>query len=79
MVRRVGRKPPRLPENERDNTYVFILFHPDCNRRPRHLTGSAVPAKYKQQAGARGLSPFFEPYGEYRRWGIAPRPENYCF
>jgi len=59
-----------------DVANVFsILFHPDYYRRPRPLTGSAVP----DESGARGLPTFGRsPLGGYRRWGIAPRPENYC-
>jgi len=46
-----------------------VLFHPDFNRRLRHLTWSAWPF---QMEGARGLATGVA----YRRWGLSPRPEN---
>src|SRR5690606_985260 len=48
-----------------------VLFHPDCNRRPRHRTWSADPST----EGARGLAAI----AAYRRWGISPRPENRAY
>ncbi|CAA9436440.1 MAG: hypothetical protein AVDCRST_MAG51-2960, partial [uncultured Ramlibacter sp.] len=49
-----------------------IFFHPDCDRRPQHWTGSADPAVQRRTAGARGLTTFVA----YRRWGFPPRPED---
>ena len=56
---------------------IPFSLHPDYDRRPRDHTGSADLAKSSAEA--------FEPAKRsramriarnYRRWGIAPRPEN---
>jgi hypothetical protein len=52
---------------------VRDLFHPDYDRRLWHLTRSADPTPAKAGVGARGL---LGSSHRYRRWGIAPRPEN---
>jgi hypothetical protein len=53
------------------------LFHPDCDRRLWHLTRSADPGRPCGRPGARGLLHRAEKaLRRYRRWGIAPRPEN---
>ncbi|BCG81773.1 hypothetical protein MesoLj113b_53150 [Mesorhizobium sp. 113-3-3] len=50
------------------SVFRFVLFYPDCNRRPRNHTGSADLSNWKALAGL-GRDP-------YRRWGFSPRPEN---
>lgn len=48
-----------------------ILFHPDCDRRPRILTGSApFPMERRPRASSLGE--------HHRRWGFPPRPESLC-
>jgi len=42
---------------------VFVLFHPD------YTVGPGITPDHAIKQTARGL---------YRRWGLAPRPENYC-
>jgi hypothetical protein len=68
---------------ERAGTDIF--FHPDCNRRPRHFTGSADPALIfvktcsdgaKMRALAGSLLSRCSAIFAYRRWGISPRPED---
>src|SRR5689334_5856180 len=70
----------------RDAASVAFLFHPDCDRRPRRLTGSADLALCAHRsrccdaptnralAGSRHRG--WWPRAGYRRWGISPRPEN---
>ena len=48
----------------------IVLYHPDYDRRLRDLTGSADP----KDAYPKALAGFA--HRAYRRWGIAPRPEN---
>jgi len=53
----------------------LVFFHPDYDRRPRHLTGSAdLPAPPEALAGSSVRMGAWT----YRRWGIAPRPEDVC-
>src|SRR5215475_6710990 len=47
-----------------------VLFHPDYNRRLRNCTESADPSFGRKALAGLG------PKDPYRRWGIAPRPEN---
>jgi len=52
-----------------------VFFHPDCDRRLRHRTGSADPSRPgpRRRSRARRIA-------TYRRWGVSPRPEDvtYC-
>jgi hypothetical protein len=48
-----------------------VLFHPDCDRRLRILTKSAVPADTID-----GRSRAYAIARHHRRWGLSPRPEN---
>jgi len=57
-----------------DHDYLHIFFHPDYDRRLWHRTRSADPAT-TYCAGARGLAGQTA-WPAYRRWGIAPRPED---
>src|SRR5690606_9351637 len=71
LVSEKRRKAYRRTDPPRARDTVF--FHPDCDRRLRHLTGSADPVHVTvaKRSRARALRP-------YRRWGIAPRPEDVC-
>jgi len=60
--------PPKRTGNTRDSAH---LLSSGLYRRPWSLTRSADPAQCSL-AGARGL----ERCRSYRRWGIAPRPED---
>lgn len=49
---------------------AVILFHPDCDRRPRDRTGSApLGGSWARATRLRA---------HHHRWGLAPRPENAC-
>jgi len=60
--------PPKRTGITRNNAH---LLSSGLYRRPWSRTRSADPARYRQ-AGARGLGHCYP----YRRWGIAPRPED---
>lgn len=50
---------------------IPFSLHPDYDRRPRNHTGSAdLAAKGAKRSRAMHIA------RNYRRWGIAPRPEN---
>src|SRR5690606_28876908 len=49
-----------------------VFFHPDCDRRLRTWTGSADPPGTRRRSRARRACCA----AAYRRWGVAPRPED---
>jgi len=57
---------------------VFVLFHPDYDRRPRDHTGSADlnGQGSAKRSRARCMTPETTSLQHYRRWGFPPRPEN---
>ena len=73
-----GTKAKNAPRHEagarREAGRGAVFFHPDCDRRLRHSTGSADPPlrwrRSRARVGCRGQDL------AYRRWGIAPRPED---
>ena len=54
---------------ETHEQHQSFFSHPDCYRRLRLPTGSADPSTRRALAGSPRI-------GEYRRWGLSPRPEN---
>ena len=56
---------------------IPFSLHPDYDRRPRDHTGSADLAKsFAEAFGPAKRSRAMRIARNYRRWGIAPRPEN---
>ncbi|MNR89022.1 hypothetical protein D3C72_199760 [compost metagenome] len=55
-----------------------VLYHPDYDRRPRDHTESAdlIKVVCRKQTGLQQALAGYTPKRNYRRWGIAPRPEN---
>ena len=62
-----------------DGPLVPIPFslHPDYDRRPRDHTGTAdLAARHRRSRTVTKRSRAMRIARNYRRWGVAPRPEN---
>jgi len=58
---------------------IPFSLHPDYDRRPRNHTGSAdLVVTCGQTTAVAKRSRAMRIARNYRRWGIAPRPENVC-
>src|SRR3546814_1292213 len=54
---------------------LAVFFHPDCDRRLRHPTGSADPPAWPEALAGLSRRPM-KSLATYRRWGVSPRPED---